>query len=432
MTDPTERFSSQAVPVQTLRVRVVAGGPSAEVIGESISVGTATTNALVLDDRSVSRFHVELTITARGIEVVDLHSTNGTFVGAVRVERAVVPVGTTLVVGGCQLRVDGDRPGQGAFLPRSRLGGILGESLLMRRLMDQVQRVASTAASVHLVGESGTGKEVVARAIHDLGARAQRPFEVVDCGALLPALVASELFGHEKGAFTGADRAHQGAFERAHGGTLFIDEVGELPLSVQPSLLGVLERRKVRRLGGKTDIPVDVRIVSATHRDLRTEVNESRFRLDLYYRIGVVTLKLPPLRERPEDIPLLIEHFLHESGYAGPVADLVSPEAMAQLRAHTFPGNVRELRNVVEALLAMGELPRVEQILPESGAEDLIAKTLDFPYKQARDVVLRAFEARYLPSLLQRSGNNVAKASRNAEMDRSHLIDLLRRHGLKG
>jgi DNA-binding NtrC family response regulator len=244
--------------------------------------------------------------------------------------------------------------------------------------------------------------------------------------------VASELFGHEKGAFTGADRAHQGAFERAHGGTLFIDELGELPLSVQPTLLGVLERRKVRRLGGKTDIPVDVRIVSATHRDLRAEVNESRFRLDLYYRIGVVTLKLPPLRERPEDLPLLIEHFLRESGHSGAIAELVSPEAMAQLRAHTFPGNVRELRNVVEALLAMGEMPRVEAMVAESSAEDLIAGTLDFPYKQARDVVLRAFEARYLPSLLHRSGNNVAKASRNAEMDRSHLIDLLRRHGLKG
>src|SRR5688572_13229801 len=302
----------------------------------------------------------------------------------------------------------------------------------MRRLMAQVERAAKTEAAVHVVGESGTGKELIARALHELGPRADRPFVTVDCGALSPTLVASELFGHEKGAFTGADRQHIGAFERADGGTLFLDEIGELPASLQSNLLGVLERRKLRRLGGRTDIAVDIRIVSATNRDLRSEVNRGAFRLDLYYRIAVVVLSNPPLRERPDDVALLVEHFLRDIGHVGLVESLFSQEAMKNLEAHYWPGNVRELRNLVEATVAMGEPPRLEPMIEEAArsSNDPIGGLLGQPYGAARGALLEQFEKRYLADLVERTGGNVSRAAREARMDRSHLIDLLRRHGL--
>jgi DNA-binding NtrC family response regulator len=254
----------------------------------------------------------------------------------------------------------------------------------------------------------------------------------VDCGALTPTLVASELFGHEKGAFTGADRQHVGAFERAHGGTLFLDEIGELPQALQPTLLGVLERRRFRRLGGKQDISIDVRVISATHRDLREEVNAGTFRLDLFYRIAVIRLSVPPLRERKDDIPLLVGHFLREAGHDGPIADMISEPAMQQLVAHRWPGNVRELRNLIEATLAMGEPPAVDDLGRRSQpGMDPIEPLLDLHYKDARGVLLDQFEKRYLEHWLQKTEGNVSKAARDARIDRSHLNDLLRRHQLR-
>jgi DNA-binding NtrC family response regulator len=244
--------------------------------------------------------------------------------------------------------------------------------------------------------------------------------------------VASELFGHEKGAFTGADRQHVGAFERANGGTLFLDEIGELPGALQSNLLGVLERRRLRRLGGRADIAIDIRVVSATNRDLRAEVNRSTFRLDLYYRLAVVVLALPPLRERGEDVSLLVEHFLRESGFVGPMEELFSAEAMRGLEAHYWQGNVRELRNLVEATIAMGEPPRLEAMTDPSGVapSDPIGALVAMPYGPARRTLLEQFEGRYLSALMGRTEGNVSKAAREARMDRSHLIDLLRRHGL--
>jgi DNA-binding NtrC family response regulator len=423
----TERVALKPLPIRTLRVTAHDAGTSAE--GELLTVGTAETNALVLVDPLVSRFHVELRLETNGIRVRDLRSTNGTFVGAIRIDDAVVPPGTVLSVGAQRLTLGDGAIGNADFAPGQRLGGLWGESPSMRRLMGQVERAAQSAVSVHVVGESGTGKEVVAQTLHQLGDRAEKPFEIVDCGTLLPTLVASELFGHERGAFTGADRSHAGAFERASGGTLFIDEVGELPLSVQPALLGALERKRIRRLGGKVDIPVDVRVVSATHRDLRAEINEGRFRLDLYYRLAVVTLRVPALRERRGDIALLVQHFLRESGETRALSELLSPQIIEQLEGQSFPGNVRELRNTIEALLAMGELPESHYVAATGST--VVAGSLPPTYKKARDSVLAAFERAYLPELLRRTQNNVAKAAREADMDRSHLIDLLRRHGLK-
>ncbi len=285
------------------------------------------------------------------------------------VERALVPAGTVLRLGKTALRVvDGERVTLAVHETES-LAGLRGRAPVMRRLMAHVARAAQSDAPVLVCGESGTGKELLAAALHDLGPRARGPFVTVDCGSLTPTLVASELFGHERGAFTGADRQHVSAFERADGGTLLLDEVGELPASLQTALLGVLERRRFRRLGGRADVAVDVRVVSATHRDLRAEVNAGTFRLDLYYRVAVVLLRIPPLRERAEDIPLLVEHFLRECGHDGPVEQLLSRSAMDGLASHHWPGNVRELRNLIEATVAMGEPPALDRAEPAAGGD---------------------------------------------------------------
>jgi len=427
------------LPVRSIRVEVLEGpdaGQTRLAETDHFTLGTAAGNDLTLSDPTVSRYHLELARDPSGVLVVDHGSTNGTLAGPVRIARAVVPSGTVLRLGATAVRV-----GDGESVPLElfdgvTLCGLLGGSPQMRRLMAQIKRVARTEAPVLLLGESGTGKELIARALHELGMRAARPFVTVDCGSLSPTLVASELFGHERGAFTGADQQHVGAFERAHGGTVFLDEVGELPSSLQPTLLGVLERRRFRRVGGRIDIAVDVRIVSATHRDLRAEVNAGTFRLDLYYRIAVVLMKVPALRERPEDIPLLVEHFLRECGHGGPTEELIHPGAMEALSLHHWPGNVRELKNVIEATVAMGEAPRIEDAIsgPISGADmvkDPFSPVLDLTYKEARNAVLRQFERRYLTRLLDKAGHNVSRAARDARMDRSHLIDLLRIHELK-
>jgi DNA-binding NtrC family response regulator len=254
---------------------------------------------------------------------------------------------------------------------------------------------------------------------------------VVDCGALPATLVASELFGHERGAFTGADRQHVGAFEQAHGGTIFLDEIGELPLPVQPSLLGALERRAFRRVGGRSEINVDVRVVCATHRDLRGEVNEDRFRADLYYRLAVARIDIPPLRERPEDIEPLVRHFVTE--ITGHDALPFGPQSMEAMRGHRWSGNVRELRNVVEAAVAMGEV-RLDATRPGYGGATRSPDQKDeplAPYKEARAAVLGDFEKRYLTQLITECEGNASEAARRAKMDRQYLLTLLRRHALR-
>jgi DNA-binding NtrC family response regulator len=385
----------------------------------------------VLGDPTVSRYHLELTRGVGGVLVVDLGSTNGTYAGTVRIERAVIPPGTQLALGGTRVRISDGAARQVALHAADSLAGLRAASPVMRRLFTAIERVAQGSGAALVVGESGTGKELIARAIHELGPRSKGPFVTVDCGALPPNLIASELFGHEKGAFTGADRRHAGAFERAHGGTVFLDEIGELPAADQASLLGVLERRRFRRVGGSDELSVDVRVISATHRDLRAEVNSARFRLDLYYRIAVVTLRVAPLRDRTDDIPLLVEHFLRELGHAGDIADVVPPDTMADLMRHAWPGNVRELRNAIEALIVMGSAAELAALAPTAtGARDLVEAVLDMPYKHARTAVMRDFEVRYLTRLLERAGGNVSAAARLADMDRSYLIGLLRRCGV--
>ncbi len=422
----TLRHGVTSLPVRSLVVEVVQGSDiGTRATGETVTVGTAERSSLRLADPAVSRFHAELRPVAGGVCVIDHGSTNGTFAGTIRIDRGVVPVGTVLRVGDSMLRVGDASPLQVEIHAGETLAGVVGRSAGMRRLMAQVSKAAVSDVSVLVTGESGTGKELVARALHDLGPRRDQPFVTVDCGSLAPTLIASELFGHERGAFTGADRAHVGAFEAANGGTVFLDEIGELGIAVQATLLGVLERRKVRRLGSRHEVPIDVRVVAATHRDLRAEINRGSFRLDLYYRLAVVTLTVPALRDRPEDIPPLVEHFLRDAGWDQPIGTLISPSAMDALTRLHFAGNVRELRNLVESAVAMGEPPALQGERPAVAVDASFATDLSLPYKDARAQLLEVFEVRYLAALLERARGNISAAARIGQLTRSHLSELI-------
>ncbi|MEM9069266.1 MAG: sigma 54-interacting transcriptional regulator [Myxococcota bacterium] len=429
----TVRDEAIGHPVRDVYVEVLSGDASvcsAQSADEPIAIGSAEGNGIQLRDRTVSRYHVEVRRGADGIEVRDLGSTNGTHVGDVLLRGSVATVrsGAVLRVGSSELRVT---EGETRFVPaareRVRLGPLFGRSDVMLRLMDKVEQLAASDVPVLIVGESGTGKEVTARALHETGARADRPFVTVDCGAVAANLFESTLFVHEKGAFTGADRQRRGAFERAGDGVLFLDEIGELLPEQQVALLGVLERRRFVRVGGSQELPFRGRIVAATNRDLREAVNQGTFRLDLFYRLAIVTLALPPLRERSDDIPLLIERFLREEGSDKSAKDVFGAR-LGELIRHSWPGNARELRNVVAGALAIGEVP---DLLPIAPAASPAGNLLALPYKKAKATLTHDFERRYVEQLLQKTGGNVAKAARDARMNRSYLIELLRKHGLK-
>ncbi|MBK6695262.1 MAG: sigma 54-dependent Fis family transcriptional regulator [Myxococcales bacterium] len=433
-TDGTHRQRRPGIPVRTLRA-VVTEGPDAGLSfvapEDVLTVGTAEGNGLRLTDRTVSRFHLELRRLNEGILTTDLGSTNGTRVAAATLDgaRVVVDPGATIRIGSTTLRVeDGDEVVVRTFEIDS-IGGLLGRSAVMQRLFASISQLGSTNAPVLIVGESGTGKELIARAIHEIASQ-DAPMATVDCAATVPALFASELFGHERGAFTGAEQRREGAFSLANHGTIFLDEIGELSPEIQSLLLGVLERRRFRRVGGSDDVTVDVRVISATHRDLRADVNAARFRLDLFFRLAVVTLRVPALRERREDIPLLVEHFLREAAFEGPVEAVFPEEAMRRLIAYHWPGNVRELRNVVEAAIVLGaprDLGNLSSTESFGGAETFAA-VRPLGYRAARKVVVDAFERDYLQALLERSGGSVRQAARVAQMDRSYLTELLQRH----
>jgi DNA-binding NtrC family response regulator len=307
--------------------------------------------------------------------------------------------------------------------------------------------VSPTDATVLLTGESGTGKEVAARAVHEHSRRAEGPFVVVDCAALPPTLIESELYGHERGAFTGADRARVGAFEAAAGGTLFLDEIGELPLELQTRLLGVIERRQVQPLGSAKVRKVDVRLVAATNRDLRREVNRETFRADLYFRLAVVCIHMPPLRERPEDIPLYVDSFLADQSAAG-YAFTIDPGTVQQLARRPWPGNVRELRNVLERAAALGEVDPTPALVPGQTAparlhhEQVVALppvvapdpnqprlevAVDpaVPFKTGKALLVAQYEQAYVEALMQAHGGNITRAARAAEIDRVYLLRLL-------
>jgi len=396
-------------------------GRSLRLEREEVVVGTSPSCDLPLADPTVSRHHLLLRALPDAYLVTDLGTTNGTLIGGHRVLQAHVVPGDKIELGETRLKLEASRDDVTLAVSKAEsFGRLLGRSVASRRLFALLEQVAAADATVLVQGETGTGKDLVAEAIHEASGRARGPFVVFDCAGVAPSLLESELFGHEKGAFTGAVASRAGALEEAHRGTLYLDEVGGLALDVQPKLLRAIEKREVRRLGGNGVRPVDVRIVASTQRDLRQDVNRGAFREDLYYRLSVVPIRIPPLRERPDDIVVLAEHFRAEvtrdAGGKLPVP-LVSA-----LLSHPWPGNVRELRNHIEHLFV---LPDAVEGPAGPGASQL-------SYREAKARALEAFERGFLSELMLGGTGQIADAARRARMDRVFLTKLLRKHGIKG
>ncbi|HWB80449.1 MAG TPA: sigma-54 dependent transcriptional regulator [Nannocystaceae bacterium] len=319
-----------------------------------------------------------------------------------------------------------------ALADAQRFGTIIGKSTPMRRVFDMVARVADSEASVMVTGESGTGKELIARSIHERSPRASGPFVALNCAAVPPSLIESELFGHVKGAFTDARNARDGLFAQASGGTLFLDEIGEMPLEMQPKLLRALQERTIRPVGGDKEIPFDARLVTATNRDLESEVEAGRFREDLLYRIDVVRVELPPLRMRGRDVLLLAQHFVeHFAAQSGRGVGQIDPAAAELLLNYDWPGNVRELENCMERAVALSRLDRVT-------VDDLPAKVRE--HKPERVVLtgeesdelptLEELERRYIAKVLRAMAGNKSQAAKTLGLDRRTLYRRLDKHGL--
>ena len=448
----------QAASVRVRRCRVeVLGGPDTgltrDIEAPVIRIGARRGNDVQLSDSQVSGLHCEIRLDERGYRLRDLDSTNGTFVAGLRINDVYVPPGSSITVGSTKIRFQplGESV-ELALSSRTSFGGIIGKSVLMRELFARLEKLAASDATVLISGETGVGKELVAESLHEYSPRAPGPFVVLDCGSIPQNLIESELFGHERGAFTGAVSSYAGAFERAHKGTLFLDEIGELPLAMQPKLLRALERREVRRIGGSRTISVDIRVVAATNRDLGVAVNRGRFREDLYYRLAVARVHVPPLRERREDIELLIEHFLAVTPNAEG-AELAA-DTVELMKKHDWPGNVRELRNVIERALLLSEPtpmsdPRLRSTAPQrviegEGSEPIstvpvqtledetMAVPIDtrHPFKIAKQALVTEFERRYIRRLLAEHGGNISAAARVAGIDRMSIHKMLHRLGI--
>ena len=340
-----------------LRLPAEAGGGLVEIPPDGLRIGANADNDVVVDDGFVSSFHAQLFLRGERVLVRDMDSTNGTFVDGVRIVEAEVRPSSTLRFGRVEAKFEAKETeekvapaGKGPW----KCCDLVTADAKFAQVFALIEKVAPHDATTCVFGETGTGKELVAHALHVLSGRRGAPFVALNCASIPQNLLESELFGHEKGAFTGADRMRKGAFEEAHGGTLFLDEIGEVPLDAQAKLLRVLETRSVRRLGGRGDLPVDVRVVAATHRDLAAHVRAGKFREDLLHRLYVIPIRLPPLRERPADVVHLAKHFAEKLAPKG-AKPLLQAEAEKKLRAHPFPGNVRELKNVIQRALIMGD-----------------------------------------------------------------------------
>ncbi|WP_437766909.1 sigma 54-interacting transcriptional regulator [Sorangium sp. So ce281] len=393
-----------------------------------IVVGRDPSCGVVVDDPEVSSTHCDLRAEGPGVLVRDLGSKNGTFVSTVRIREAILTAACAIQVGGSVLSfepLDKERVDVGFD---ESFGPLIGASPRMRHLFRLLREVASTELSLLITGETGTGKELAAQAIHDVSSRRGGPFVVVDCASLPGALAESFLFGHERGAFPGANERRSGAFHEANGGTIFLDELGELPPDLQPKLLRALTEQKVKRVGSRIYEPVDVRIIAATRRDLGRSMNTGRFRSDLFFRIAQMRIELPPLRERREDIPLLVERVCERLGCPERAVEMVNL-ITTTLGQHDFPGNVRELMNVtsVAASLPPGA-EAIASILPLEGGGDVVVPTSAFG--EAKRGAVAAFEQRYFSELIRATGGNVSEMARRAGMERHHVRMFLRKHGL--
>ncbi len=446
----------------------------------TITIGAMDDNDVVLRDETVSRYHCKIHQEDNAYVLQDLGSTNGTFINKVRIKEAYLKPGCSVTCGKTSLQFHAfDEQVRIRPVENDRLGDIIGTNIKMREIFGILEKIAPTTTTVVIEGETGTGKEVVANTLHKRSARKNKPFIVFDCSAVPQNLIESELFGHEKGSFTGAIMARQGLFEMANGGTIFLDELGELSLDLQPKLLRVLETREVRRVGGTRSVKVDVRVIAATNRRLEEEVRAGRFREDLFYRLSVVRIFLPALRDRREDIPLLVRHFLKEGAFnRDPSGNLrmrnISREALDVLTAYAWPGNIRELLNSIERACSFAERDCIEtadlpsQLVMAAGARpgaaplpvprpapaappappaapgDRRSESSGAPsganapllpadagtFKEAKEQWVAAFEREYILNLLRKNTFNISHAAREAEIDRKYFRKLMRKYGI--
>ncbi len=440
MSGTRAKATSKMVAYRRVRVSVTAGpdaGQNLEVAGRIVRIGSNTENDLVLSDDTVSGHHCSIEPTSQGLVVRDEGSTNGVISSGARVYHAlftttpvVMQLGdSTISVAPIEGTVTRER------LDVAKFGDLVGQSGVMQELFADLNRCSPSEVSVLIEGETGTGKELVAEALHTNSGRAAGPFVVFDCSAVAPNLVESELFGHVKGAFTGASDNRIGVFQQAHGGTIFLDELGELPKDLQPKLLRVLEKREVRRLGAARAAAIDVRLVSATNRNLVAEVRRGNFREDLYYRVAGAHVLLPPLRNRMEDLPLLTAHFLALQPQPRSL-DEIPQHIWALFQSYRWPGNVRELKNAVQRLLIMPDRPLPQfqdgerQPITQATKAAAHADERLLPLREARREAADSFEQDYLRQVLERTQNNVTRAAAIAEVSRQMVQRLMRKHGL--
>jgi DNA-binding NtrC family response regulator len=433
------RVEPRGLSIPSIELVVIDGparGKRVRVENGLARIGSAAGSDLSLPDFTVSRVHCEIRVHPSAIAIKDCGSTNGTYVEGVNIREGEVQPGAAVRVGRSVFRiesVDGN-----SIVPISdddAFGELVGASLAMRQVYAILERIAASNATLLIQGETGTGKDVAARSLHAASSRATGPFVPVDCGAISENLIETELFGHVRGAFSGAVGDRRGVFEEAHGGTLFLDEIGEMPLSVQSKLLRAIETRSVRRVGGNAERPVDVRIVAATNRPLAVCANQGTFREDLYYRLAVVEVTLPPLRSRAEDIPRLAAHFFSRFGGS----NLPLPDAfVAMLMRRSWPGNVRELRNFIERSVSLGSIRETGSSRPipleppaalASTMESFVP--LHLPLKDARQAWTENFESVYVRSMLKKTGGNLTRAAELAGVNRRFMQRLLARLGLR-
>jgi transcriptional regulator with GAF, ATPase, and Fis domain len=426
-------------------------GKEVEISKPRMTGGRSIINDLVLSDKAISGSHFEIAAGENGYRLRDLESTNGVYVGELRIQDVYLKPGMSFRVGHTDLRFQ--RTEEIVEIPLSRrdsFESVVGSSVRMREIFATLEKVAPSELTVLVTGETGTGKEMIARGIHQASPRAHKPFVVLDCGAIPKDLIESTLFGHEKGSFTGAVGQHHGCFEQAHGGTIFLDEIGELDINLQPKLLRVLENRELKRVGGDRVIKIDVRVVAATNRDLRQMVNQASFREDLYFRLSVIHVEMPSLRDRKEDVPALADVFLREIGKRRNMDMTFSTDAVQMLMTHSWPGNVRELKNVIERAASLAEdsvVRRADLMFNREAAPARVASPspsgdtgaialpqlqpgLDF--KEAKQRVVDQFEVSYLKALLERHDGNITRSAQEAGLTRYHLRELLKRHSLTG
>ncbi|MBI4411572.1 MAG: sigma 54-interacting transcriptional regulator [Deltaproteobacteria bacterium] len=375
---------------------------------------------IVIRDKYVSGRHCRIAPGDGGFLLEDLNSTNGTYIGETKIHHTALKPKTSFVIGKTKIFFDSTVASEPVVpMEQNHFCGLVGQAESMRALYTKISRVAATDQTVLISGETGSGKELVAWAVHELSPRKERPYVILNCGAISSNLIESELFGHEKGAFTGAHSRRAGAFEQANGGALFLDEVGELPLELQPKLLRVLENRTIRRVGGDAEIPVDVRVIAATHRNLSEQARKGLFREDLFFRLFVIPLSVPPLRERPEDIPLLAEYFIHQASPKSPLA--FSRKALEKLAEYAWPGNIRELKNVILRSLVFCDGPEISATHIELMGEEV---------KTGDQMDLDRVEKEKILEALDKTGDNKTKAADLLGIAKSTLFKKIKDYGI--